>query len=245
MAEPARERELWVMGLGNRVDRGAVVCSYLAEAGYWARTASQEELAESRPLGIVLDLSPHSVDGWGILLTLKADPATRNIPILPVFLSEKGKVAGVFPVSGFFVLPVDQDHLVERLAVLGLTEDVQDYDLQAMIVTKKGEEKVAKLLTSLGFDVVNGYTGREAVALATIGRPYLIFCSLTLPDMGAFELMDRFLLYPQTSKIPFFIFIKDAMKDGEKIAMSREIQSLVRKKELSRDEFLAHLRRRG
>src|SRR5690349_304639 len=115
MATTVQERELWLLGLGDRIDRGALMCSYLAEADYRARTARIEELATKRPLGIILDLSPHSADGWGILLTLKADPETRNIPILPVFLSEKGKVGGVFPVAGFFLLPVEQDHLAERL----------------------------------------------------------------------------------------------------------------------------------
>ena len=52
------ERELWVMGLGDRVDRGAVVCSYLAEGGYRARTASMPDLAACTPLAILLDLSP-------------------------------------------------------------------------------------------------------------------------------------------------------------------------------------------
>ena len=66
-----------------------------------------------------------------------------------------------------------------------------------------------------------------------------------LPDMGAFELMERFRLYPQTRNIPFFILIKDSIKDGERLAMSRQIEALVRKKELSSEEFLAHFRRRG
>jgi len=39
--------------------------------------------------------------------------------------------------------------------------------------------------------------------------------------------------------------VKDAMKDGERNAMSRQIEHLVRKKELSRDEFLSYLRRKG
>src|SRR5512138_2138932 len=100
MSITQKERELWILGLGDRIERGALVCSYLAEADYRARTAKVEELADARPLGIILDLSPQSDDGWGILLNLKSNPETRNIPVLPVFLSEKGKVGGVFPVAG-------------------------------------------------------------------------------------------------------------------------------------------------
>ena len=141
------ERELWVLGLGDRIDRGALVCSYLAEAGYRARTAKMEEFSESRPLGIVLDISPHSVDGWGMLSAIKSSPATRDIPVLPVFLSEKGKIGGAFPVAGFFLTPIDREHVIDKLAVMGLSDDAEDYDLQAMLVTKKGDEQLGKIFT--------------------------------------------------------------------------------------------------
>ncbi|HEX5773267.1 MAG TPA: response regulator, partial [Geomobilimonas sp.] len=68
MAAAANERELWIVGLGDRPERGEIVGRYLAAAGYGTRIAEPHELASGRPLGVVLDLSPHSTDGWGILL---------------------------------------------------------------------------------------------------------------------------------------------------------------------------------
>ena len=238
------ERELWVLGLGDKPERGALVCSYLAEGGYRARTASLEELAKCKPLGILLDISPYSTDGWGILLNIKTNPETRDIPVLPLYLSQEGKVGEVFPVAGFFTLPIDTDYLLERLAVFGLTEDIEDYDLQTLVISRKGEEQVTKTLELLGFEVVNGYTGKEGVALATTTHPYLVFSTLMLQDMGAFEILERFRLYPQTRNIPFFILLKDSMKDGERVAMSRQVDHLVRKKVLTRDEFLSYLRKK-
>jgi CheY-like chemotaxis protein len=244
MAELPKSHELWIMGLGDYPERCGALCGYLDEGGFKVRSATVADLAESKPLGIILDLSPFSADGWGILLDIKRNPATRDIPVLPVYLSEEGKVGGVFPVAGFFTLPPDADYLAEKLAVLGLTEDAEDYDLQTLIISRKGEETVAKALEALGFEIVNAYTGKEGTALATTGRQYLIFCCLMLPDMTSFELLERFRLYPQTRNIPFFVLIKDVMKAGERTAMSRQIAHLVRKKELSRDEFLGYLRRK-
>lgn len=244
MATTAAVRELLILGLGGRPERGDIVRQYLREAGYQTRVATVEQLADERPLGVVLDLSPHSADGWGILLAIKGDAATRNIPVLPVYLSEEGKVGGVFPLAGFFTAPLDTEYVAERLAVFGLLEDVNDYDLQALVIARKREEELGKALEHLGFEVVNAYTGKEGIALATTGRNYLIFCALMLSDMGAFELMERFRLYPQTRNIPFFVLIKDAMKDGERLAMSRQVEHLVRKKELTQEEFLTHFRRR-
>jgi CheY-like chemotaxis protein len=245
MAEIGLDRELWLLGLNGCDGRGKVVCGYLREGGFHARTAKIEDLSEGRPLGILLDLSPYSTNGWGILLDLKKNPQTRDIPVLPLFLSEEGKVGGVFPAAGFFTLPIDIDYLTKRLVVLGLTEEAEVWDLQAMVISRSGEEQVGKAIESLGFEVIKAYTGKEAIALATTESRYLAFATLMLPDMSAFELMDRFRLYPQTRNVPFFVLLKEAMKEGEMSALGRHIEHLVSKKELSRDEFLRFLRRKG
>lgn len=237
-------RDLLILGLGDAPERAGTVSSYLAEAGYRARSGSVDELPEKKPLGIVLDVSACSEDGWGILLAIKKNIKTRDIPVLPVYLSEEGKVGGIFPTAGFFILPLDTDYLLKKLAVLSMTEDTEMWDLQTLIISRKGEEPVAKAMVAAGFDVVNAYTGKEAVALASIGPLYMAFSLLMLSDMSAFELLEKFSLYPKTRNLPFFILMKDEMKDGEKKALSREIAHLVRKKELSKEEFLSVFRRR-
>ncbi len=246
MNEVATDRpELWVLGVRAGEGREALLCSYLEAAGYRSRLGDLEALAEGRPLGVVLDISPHASDGWGILLQIKTNPATRDIPVLPVFLSEKGKLGGVFPVTGFFVAPVDEQYLLDRLAVYGLTEEAETWDLQALMVSRSGEEKLSKALEGVGFEVVKGYTGKEALALTSLHPKYLAFCTVMLPDMSAFELLEKFHLFPYSQNMPFFVLLKGELKEGEKMAMSREIACLVSKKQLSREEFLKYLRNRA
>lgn len=237
-------RELWILGVQPGTEREQVISSYLAAGGYRSCLEQIDNLASGRPLGVVLDISPFSEDGWGLLLRIKGDPAIRDIPVLPVFLSEKGKVGGVFPVTGFFTVPVDEQYLLERLAVYGLTEEAETWDLQVLVVSRTGEEWLTKAMESVGFEVVNGYTGKEAIALVSIRPKYMIFSNLMLPDMSAFELLEKFRLFPYSRNTPMFVLLKDGLKDGEKGAISREIANLVRKKQLSCEEFLAYLRRR-
>lgn len=244
MTQKINKRELWILGVREESGRAELIKSYLSDGGYVSRVARVEQLASGRPLGIVLDISPFADDGWGLLLKIKTNPETRNIPVLPVFLSEIGKIGGVFPVAGFFTLPVEDHYLLERLAVYGLTEEAETWDLQALLVSRSGEEKVGKAIASVGFEVVKGYTGKEALALTSIHPAYLAFSTLMLPDMSAFELLEKMRLYPYSMNIPMFVLLKEDMKEGEKAAMSREIAHLVSKKQLSRDQFLAHLRRR-
>lgn len=237
--------ELWVLGVRSGEGRESILFSYLEAAGYRPRLGEFEQLAEGRPLGVVLDISPHATDGWGLLLRIKGDPATRTIPVLPVFLSEKGKVGGVFPVAGFFVTPVDEQYLLDRLAVYGLTDEVETWDLQALVVSRSGEEKLSRAVEGIGFEVVKAYTGKEALALTSLHPKYLAFSTLMLPDMSAFELADKFRLFPYSQNMPFFVLLKNELKEGEKAAMSREIAHLVSKRQLTQDEFLKYLRRRA
>jgi CheY-like chemotaxis protein len=239
------KRELWILGVKPGEEREQIISSYLEAAGYGSCLETFDNLASGRPLGIILDISPFSADGWGLLLKIKNDPATRNIPVLPVYLSEKGKVGGVFPVAGFFTMPVDEHYLLERLAVYGLTEEAETWDLQTLVVSRTGEEVLTKAVESVGFEVVKGYTGMEALALVSIKPKYLAFCTLMLPDMSAFELLDKLRLFPYSRNIPMFVLLKAEMKDGEKSAMSREIAHLVSKKQLTCEEFIKYLRRRN
>jgi CheY-like chemotaxis protein len=237
------ERELWILGLGDRVSRGDVIIGYLAKGGIRARGGKVSDLSICTPKAILLDISPWSADGWEIMFSLKAEAATRDIPILPLYLSEDGQVGEVFRVPAFFMLPIDDKYLSRRLKGFGLTDESEDYDLQAMMVTRRGEEKVAHTIEGLGFEVVNAYTGKEAIALGTIMHPYMIFCSLMLADMGAFELQHRLQLYPQTRNIPFFVLLKDQMKEEERSAMIRSVEHLVRKNYLTREEFLTYFKK--
>ncbi|MBT1070652.1 response regulator [Pelotalea chapellei] len=238
------DRGLWVMGVKPESGREVLLRSYLETGGYNCCLGQLDDLAESRPLGIVLDISPFSDDGWGLLLKIKENPATRNIPVLPIFLSESGAVGGVFPVAGFFTLPLDETHLLDRLAIYGLTEEAETWDLEALIVSRNGEEKLAKTVEKIGFEAVMAYNGKEALALTSIKPKYLAFCAMMLADMSAFEFLEKLRLYPYSGNMPVFVLLKSEMKDGEKTAMSRDIAHLVRKKELSCEEFLSHLRRR-
>jgi CheY-like chemotaxis protein len=243
-SETVNSRELLIMGITPGAAREKLLSSYLTAGGYRNRLGGIENLGEGRPLGIVLDISPFSDDGWGLLLRLKKEPLSRNIPVLPVFLSETGAVGGVFPVAGFFTLPVDENYLLERLAVYGLTEDADTWDLQALVVSRTGEEKLSKAIESAGFEVVKAYTGKETLALTSIHPRYMAFASLMLPDMTVFELLEKFRHYPYSSNTPIFVLLKEDMKEGEKSAMSREVANLVSKKQLTREQFLANLRRR-
>lgn len=239
------KRKLAIIGITVGTEREEQLVSCLADGGYESRLAQVEELAQIKPLGIILDVSPFSDDGWGKLLKIKGSSETRNIPVLPIYLSEKGDIGGVFPVTDFFTLPVDEDYLMDRLAILGLTQEAETWDLQVMMVAGTIEDRIAKTLEAAEFEIIRAYNGKEALALSSIHPSYFCFSSIMQPDMSAFELLEKFRLYPYNGNTPFFILLNMDMKEEEKAELSREVAHLVSKKELSCADFLSYLRRRG
>ena len=80
----ASERpELWVLGVRPGEGREAYLCSYLEAAGYQPRLGDPDSLAAGRPLGVVLDISPHATDGWGILLRIKTESCRSVASAVP------------------------------------------------------------------------------------------------------------------------------------------------------------------
>ena len=84
-------------------------------------------------------------------------------------------------------------------------------------------------------------SGDGTAALRKMGD--LIRIVEMLSDVPAFELLERFRLYPQTRNIPFFVLLRDGMKEGERAAVNSSVDHLVRKSWLSREEFLSYFKK--
>jgi two-component system, cell cycle response regulator DivK len=74
-----------------------------------------------QPAVILMDLSLPELDGWEATRALKADPATRNIPVIALSahaMEEDRARARAAGCDGFETKPVDLDRLLFRIAAL-------------------------------------------------------------------------------------------------------------------------------
>jgi CheY-like chemotaxis protein/anti-sigma regulatory factor (Ser/Thr protein kinase) len=100
---------------------------YLTEAGYAVAIARDgqaglEQLTQRVPDAIILDVLLPKMDGWTLLSQIKADPVTKNLPvIIASIVDQKGKGLALGAVQ-YLVKPVHREELLEGLSALQLSE---------------------------------------------------------------------------------------------------------------------------
>jgi len=70
---------------------------------------------ELRPDAITLDVFMPGSDGWSALSALKADPATADIPVIMITISEDKRLSYVLGAADYLAKPVDRERLATVL----------------------------------------------------------------------------------------------------------------------------------
>lgn len=100
---------------------------YLTEAGYAVAIACDgkaglEQLMRLAPDAIILDVLLPKMDGWALLSQIKADPVTKDLPvIIASIVDQKGKGFALGAVQ-YLVKPIHRDELLAELSALQLSD---------------------------------------------------------------------------------------------------------------------------
>jgi signal transduction histidine kinase/CheY-like chemotaxis protein len=102
-----------------------LITAYLSGAALRVTTAGdgQSGLDAVRrvwPAVVLLDIRLPGIDGWAVLQALKAEPATRDIPVIIVSIVEERARGTALGAAAYLVKPVSRDALLDALATVGL-----------------------------------------------------------------------------------------------------------------------------
>jgi signal transduction histidine kinase/DNA-binding response OmpR family regulator len=236
-------------------DAGAreLLHSYLTQAGYRVATLAQgtrvvEQARALRPAAITLDVLLPGCDGWEVLQALKADPATREIPVVMISIVDNEHLGYALGAADYLVKPVTQSTLlraIQRACAPGPpaaapatrppgTALVVDDELQA-------RELVAAILEPEGYRVLRAATGEEGVTLAQARLPDVVLLDLLLPGISGFEVVDQLKGDSATRGIPIIILTAKDLTAVDRAALNGHITALVTKDGFMRERFLAQL----
>lgn len=192
------------------------------------------------PDAIILDIMLPVMDGWSILKQLKANPATKHIPVHMMsageFKNERALQEGAI---GFLKKPIEKDELDQAFS--GLNAGNTSYNFQTVLVIEDHELQslaVKEQLLDKGIEVVQAFTGQEAMEKLDEYTFDCIILDLNLPDISGFDLLDQIKTQDRFAHVP--VIINTAMElDQDKIAhIMKYSEAMVLKSNKSNDRLI-------
>ncbi len=218
---------------------------YLTHAGFHvvpARNidAAKAVLARSRPAAIVLDVMLENETSWNFLADVKRDPATADIPVLVVTVTNSEKKARALGADEFWLKPIDQDRLLRKLKTLAPGSPAP------RVLLVDDDERVHYLmrqfLRDTNYKLLEASSGPEGIAMAQQELPHVILLDFLLHDMTAFDVLDELKADPRTRRIPVIIVTSQVLDSADTRRLLAEAEAVVSKEHLSRELAISRIR---
>jgi CheY-like chemotaxis protein len=150
---------------------------------------------------IFLDILLPAEVGWDILRDLKADPRTRQIPVIVVSVLDRPEKGLALGADGYLVKPVSRERLLAALSSISTPRAPSQSVLivspapggkraPRILLAEDDETNVVTLidfLRSREYEVFVARNGKEAVRLTREVRPDLILMDIQMPVMDGFR----------------------------------------------------------
>ena len=226
-----------------------LVRAYLHDAGYDLAEASTPahgfELARRlRPAAILLDLDLDGEDGLQLLEQLKADPATRDIPVVIESVLAEQRRGFLLGASEYLVKPLDRKRVLESMS---RHAQARSDGAQPLVLAIDDDPVVATVLRSVlapaGFRVETVGLGRDGIDIAQRNQPALIIVDLLLPDISGFEVIDALAADPRTRALPVIALTAASLSPTDRQRIEKRVLSLAQKGDFTRDSVLLAVQR--
>jgi signal transduction histidine kinase/DNA-binding response OmpR family regulator len=217
----------------------------LQDAGVRVVTANNGEnalkLARTlQPAAITLDVLMPGMDGWEVLRELKADPVTRDIPVLMVTMTNDRALGYALGATEFLTKPVQRAQLVQLLERCGSN----DADRRALVVDDKLEnrEVLRRALEIEGWEVREAENGQVALDMLDEVAPSLILLDLMMPVMDGFEFVMEMHKREASADIPIVVVTAKDITEEDRRRLTGGVVGLIERGGLDREALLAQLR---
>jgi signal transduction histidine kinase/DNA-binding response OmpR family regulator len=217
---------------------------YLTLAGFHVvpardSAAARAVLARARPAAIVLDVLLENETSWALLADIKRDPATADIPVLVITVSDRERLARSLGADEFWLKPIDPERLVRKLRSLAPARATP------RVLLIDDDERVHYLmrqfLRDTPYELVTAASGREGVAAARERLPQVILLDFLLRDRTAFEVLGELRADPRTAGIPVIIVTSYVLGTRDTQRLLAEVGAVLSKEHLSRELMLGHI----
>lgn len=214
---------------------------YLKPQGYRVIGATNaitaREIAQRiKPYAITLDIMMPEVDGWSVLKELKANPETRNIPVIICSIVEEEEKGFSLGAADYLVKPISGEDLLGSLHLLNgdgsikkiliIDDSPDDLRLMEKIINENG-----------GYHVLTAQGGERGWETLLEKHPHAIILDLFMPDMNGFTILERLRTTPELRDLPVIVVTGAELDAEQKKQLDNFGKTLLQKGMLDEEDL--------
>ena len=212
----------------------------LEEEGYYVVGALNAEegirrAKEIHPFAVTLDILMPQKDGWGVLSDLKADPATRDIPIIVLSIIDNKELGFSLGAFDYLLKPFQKEAILAALLRIPGTPAKR-------VLVVDDEPAAVDLLTQIlqdeGYQVKGVCRGEEALQALEASPQDIILLDLLMPEMDGFEVVQRVKANPRWRDIPIIVVTAKDLTDDDCTFLCQSVDRIMQKAGLARETLM-------
>lgn len=221
---------------------------YLEKQGYRVFGLTQgervvQEAKRLKPYAITLDVILPGKDGWDVIRELKADPETRDIPVIVCsILSDRDKALSM-GIADYLVKPISEDLLLQALERIGgsRTGDRRQKSSRVLVVDDNADDRklLRRILADAEYDVTEASGGAEAIDRIHANRPDLIVLDLMMPEVDGFAVLEHLKGQSETRQIPVVVVTAKELGAEDRARLTQRVEALLNKGLFDQQQLLA------
>jgi signal transduction histidine kinase/CheY-like chemotaxis protein len=199
-------------------------------------------LRQVRPAAIILDLLLSGEDSWQWLAHMKANEATRDIPILIVTTVEDRGKAFMLGADAYQVKPIESATLIAELDRLTQPSREREQAVEAdrpriMIIDDEESFRyiLRKCLGNIRCEITESGDGMEGIRICREIMPDLIFLDLNMPGRSGWQFLQDVAASEKLAGTPVVIVTSQALSPDARALLEQSTRGIVMKNELSED----------
>jgi len=228
---------------------------FLSRAGYRVEFTGDSEQAITtakrlQPLAIVIDGELPPTGGQGLVDKLLGEPRTKDIPVLLTAKSDQEQPALTSGQFDFLTKPINRQQLLQMMVKYQILADrrrANKMPTSVLVVDDdpRNTRLVEAMLKPYNVNLLVAGNGAAGIKLALQRKPDLIILDLMMPDVDGFEVVSALRDNNTTAEIPILIYTAKNITAADRERLQGTIQSIIRKGELTKEQFLELIYRRG
>lgn len=251
-SESTASTSQYVWLLARDTEGSTILRDHLVQRGFQVEVHSINDSTEwlsallvTPPGAVVLDLGLAAEQGWEVIKTLKANPATEEISVLFYRLARDDDTGAVLEMD-YLTKPVGAAELVEALAYEGLLSNGNGSGGPKILLVDDEPgilEMHARMLEAQWPQsrVLLARNGQEALDVIRTARPDLVLLDLMMPELDGFGVLEAMRDDEASRNIPVVVLTGQVLTEEDMARLNRGVASVLSKGVCTVAETLSHI----